>query len=101
MITREKAADVLYELINAGVLDRELTSSLEDIARGISEEQYGRHVWGSEEDDWVKLHVAYRSDLMTDELVNELQAIDQKYSFIPAPYEAENLIENGEGDEPN
>lgn len=86
MITREESTKVLYDLINSGILDSEIAKKLNDICNCIEEENCGRHIWGAD-DDFIKLHIAYRSDLITDELESELNAIADKYTFSPAPYE--------------
>lgn len=86
MISRSEAVNVLEEIIDADILNDRLQLQLENIKNCINEERYCRHIWGANE-DWIKLHVAYRSDLITDELNAELNAIADKHTFSPAPYE--------------
>lgn len=98
IITREKAFEVLSDLLDSGILDGEIEKSLQEIMFCIEQEQLGYHCWGGD-DDIYNLHVAYRVDLITDELKAELQAIHDKYSFTPAPYEAEQFKEIESEDE--
>lgn len=82
MPTREEANETLCELIDSNILSDELTEKLEGIRQCISaEESHGIFVWGAESDDWMKLFVAYREDLLTDELKKELQSIYDKYKI--------------------
>lgn len=92
-ITRTEAIRVLRRLEECGILNEELENGVADILRCIDAERDGLHIWGAE-DEWVKLYIAYREDLWTPELKAELQAINDKYSFVPAPYEAEKLEED-------
>ena len=40
----------------------------------------------------MKLHIARREDLWTDELRAECKEIDKAHTFVPAEYEAQELI---------
>ena len=82
MPTREEAIETISELIDSNILSDELTDKLEAIRQCISaEESHGIFVWGAECDDWMKLFVAYREDLWTDELKKEIQSIYEKYKI--------------------
>lgn len=85
-ITRNEAIDVLYCLINSGILDDELEAEIEEIACCIEKENEGYHLWGADA-EVGELFVARRQDQWTDELVSHLREIHDKYSFTPAPFE--------------
>ena len=51
MITREQAIDALYEVVNSGILYYELEQRLSEIATAIVYENYGIHLWGTDEDE--------------------------------------------------
>lgn len=50
-ITREEAINTLYEVINCGILDKEIEDQLVEIASCVNAERYGVHLWGAEEDE--------------------------------------------------
>lgn len=85
-ITRDDAIQALYEVINSGIIDRELTGKLEDIATCIDAEDDSIHIWGAE-DDAEELFTAYREDLLTEKLRERLFKIRNKYIFVPSLYE--------------
>lgn len=93
IITRNEASELLRELASNGSLKEEISDKLKDIAACIEEEQVGKHFWGGDEEEYAQIHTAYREDLWTDDLIAECQAIDEKYSFTPAPHEAEEIAE--------
>ena len=45
-ITREEAINTLYEVINCGILDKEIEDQLVEIASCVNAERYGVHLWG-------------------------------------------------------
>lgn len=92
-ITRSEAVSVLSALIDSGILSDEIEDALQDIMFCIEQEQLGYHCWGGE-NELVELFTSHRADLWTDELKEKVQAIHNKYSFTPAPYEAEELKAN-------
>lgn len=87
-ITRDEAIDVLQTLVNSDILEEDLEEDIEEIITCIQSEDEGYHIWGADEEA-EKLFTSYRTDLITPELEEELNAISDKYSFTPAPYEAE------------
>lgn len=87
-ITRDEAIEVLQTMVNSDILDEDLENDLEEIITCIQSEDEGYHIWGADE-EVGKLFTSYRTDLVTPELEEELNAISDKYSFTPAPYEAE------------
>ena len=93
-ITREKALETLYNLINSGVLSVEVEDDLQEIANAINNERYGLHMWGADNKEYDFLATAVRADLITDEHIAEGERILKKYSFIPSPYEKEEINEN-------
>lgn len=96
MINRDDAIEVLRNLTESDILSEEIEEKLEQIILCIEEEQDGRHIWGATSDDWTELHIAYRSDLWTDDLAMKMENICQKYSFVPAPYETGDCIVEAE-----
>lgn len=87
MISREEAVDILTMLEESEILNEEIQDKLGDISTAIEKETEGLHIWGSEEDDWTELYVAYREDHWTDELKARLEGIDKKYRYTPSPFE--------------
>lgn len=98
MITREEATDVLYKIQGSDILSEELEDQIGQIIECIEEEKIGRHIWGAEDDEFAKLHIAYREDLWTDELIKECKEIEKKITFEPAPYEKEEIARNIKGE---
>ena len=90
-IARSEAVSVLSALIDSDILSEEIEDALQDIMFCIEQEQLGYHCWGGE-NELVELFSSY--SLWTDELNERVQAIHDKYSFTPAPYEAEELKTN-------
>lgn len=85
MPIREQAVQNLYELINSGILSKEVESNLEDIAKCIEaedrENNLGISLWGAEDTDWMDLYVAKRSDLMTPEWEQHCTKVYEKYKI--------------------
>ena len=83
MPTREESVHTLYSLINSGILSEELEEQLEDIARCIESEDadnnLGVFLWGIEENDWMDLYTARRSDLITPEWEKHCHELYEKY----------------------
>ena len=92
MIDRETAIYTLHELEDSDILNDELVQKLADIRTCIEAELDGWHFWGASDDDYMKLHIARRGDLWTDELRAECEEIDKAHTFVPAEYEAQELI---------
>lgn len=74
MITRERAIDAIYEVINSGILKAKLEADLTETAEAILFENYGIHVWGAE--------------------IGEEEADFDPYVFAPADYEEEAIKAN-------
>lgn len=91
MLTREMACDLLMLLEESEILNEEITEQLSEVRLCIAAEMHGRHFWGADCDEYVKLHTAYRDELWTDELYEEVDRLDKKYTFEPAPYEDEEI----------
>ena len=89
-IARKQAISVLNEIIESGILKEYLEDALVDIVEIIKSEEHGLHLWGAS-DDAADFFVAYRTDLFTDELKAHLMELFNKYSFVPAPYEIEDI----------
>ena len=92
-ITRDKAIETLYDLINSGILSEEIECDLQEIANNIENEKYGLHLWGADNEEYAVLVTAVREDLITDEYIANGKRIWKKYSYVPSPFE-EKEIEN-------
>lgn len=84
MITRYDAIEVLTEVIDSGILNESIEGRLEDIRSCIEAELLGRHEWGVDRGKLASLYTAVRSDLITDEMINEVDRIHKKITFIPS-----------------
>lgn len=85
-ITRDKAIEAIYRVVNSGILEDELEEDLVDVANNIQLEKVGIHAWGAD-DELSQMFVAHRSDLITDEIVERDMKLQEEYSFIPCPHE--------------
>lgn len=80
-ITRSEAVEVLYSIINSGILDEELCGNIEEIANIIDHEDEDEiSLWGAE-DDAVDLFVAKREDLITPEWNKHCEDLYEKYKM--------------------
>ena len=79
-ITREQAQGTLYDLINSGILDKEIEEKLQDVVNCIDAENEGLFLWGAD-DDADELFICRRDDLYSDELAKRLGAIFDKYKI--------------------
>ena len=83
MLTRQEAVEVLYELINSGILASDLQDALEDIVICIRSEDrdkdLGIDIWGAKEEDWTDLYIAKRADLITPEWKQHCKNVYEKY----------------------
>ena len=83
MITRDEALEVLYDLINSGIIAEDLEEALEDIAKCIraedKERDLGIDIWGAEENDWIDLYILKREDLITPEWTQHCEEVYEKY----------------------
>jgi hypothetical protein len=93
-LSRQEACTVLHELASSGVLSEELEENLDEIANLISYELDGEHFWGQSYESSDKLRVAYRDDLLTDELIKEVSEQHENARFIPAKNEINDLKEH-------
>ena len=93
-LTRSEGISVLYEVINSGILDDAIEANLTELANLLQYELEGEHLWGQPYSACDKLHVAYREDLWTDELVKECQKQHDNVRFIPSPTEIPELKEH-------
>lgn len=79
LVTRVEAVDVLYEIINSGIISMELEEKLREIANIIEDEDkengLGILAWGMNAEEYGELHTVYRKDLWTDERRAKMQAI--------------------------
>lgn len=95
-ITREDAVNQLSDLIGVGILSKTIEDNLEDIIQCIECECDGYHIWGADS-DVMQLYIGYREDLWTDELKEKMQKLADEHTFIPAPYEKDDV--DGQGSE--
>ena len=94
MITREQAILTIFELVNSEILKDEVVDALEDIRICIEEEEIGRHVWGVP-DDWIaKLHTSVRTDLLTEDILDEYDNIHKGITFKPSTFETKEIRDN-------
>ncbi len=90
-LSRQESIDILRSLTSTGMLAEELESELEEIANLISYELEGEHFWGQPYESDDKLRIAYRQDLITDELYDEMTKQHEAARFTPAPNEIQEL----------
>lgn len=93
MISREDAACVLAELESNDLIADDIKEKLTDIRACIEAEAEGWHFWGASDIDYGDLHTAIRSDLWTESERKKCEALDEYYTFTPAPYEAGDVID--------
>ena len=92
-ITRDEALKVLYAIIDSGILNEELEGHLQEIANNIENEKYGLHMWGADNEEYGFLTTAVREDLRDEAYMEKGQRIWDKYSFVPSPFEEEEIDE--------
>ena len=95
-ITREEAVDLLYGLIGTGMFHDEINDALEDIAKNISAEDDGLHIWGAPAEDVVTLYTSVREDLITDAIREENDRLYALYKYEPSLFEQDMLGESEE-----
>ena len=88
-LSREEAIEKIYELINAGFLNKEMEEDLQEIANLIQYELNGEHLWGQPTVNNDKLISAYREDLLTEELMEEMNTQHLNCRFVPCKNEIE------------
>ena len=108
MISRKEAISVLYGIINGqyfeeeleGKVGKELENALTDIANCIeAEEVLGIHSWGMDDEEWVFLHTAFRTDLHDfEDNKNKQKEILERNRFTPSLAEIK-LMEQEKDDE--
>jgi len=83
MITRQEAINVLYQIMNSGIIDEELEDALQEIANCIEDENYLKiHSWGMPCNEYIKLHTSKRTDLPDyAAFIKECEEIYKRYSF--------------------
>lgn len=91
MISRSNAIDVIYDLINSGILDESIEDALNEIVTCIDYEECGMHLWNATNEDCDNLFTCKRVDKITDEYIEEQKAIVNKYRFVPAPAEKKEI----------
>lgn len=84
MISREEAIFCCYDLLNAGILSDEIEEKVQDIASCIEAELLGRHEWGVDSHELSTLYTAKRLDLVTNDDIDEYDALHRKLTFIPS-----------------
>ena len=76
MITREQAIYAIYEIINSGIIDMELENRLQDIANCIDAENYGVHLWGTEQVENYEHFIFGPSDFEEKEIMQNIKELD-------------------------
>ena len=92
-LTRKESIEVLYDVINSGILDQDLEDDLIEIASLIEFELRGEHSWGQPYESRSELDVAYRADLITSEIIREADRQHKEAMYIPCTLEMKELIE--------
>ena len=90
-ITRDKALETLYALLDSGILAEDTEEALQEIANAIENEKYGLHLWGADNKEYDYLVTAVKEEERTEEYIKEGQRIWDKYSFTPSTFEAEEI----------
>ena len=90
-LSRDEAIEILQDLAESDILKERISDNLEEIALLLRHELYGEHFWNQPYDSADKLGVAYREDLLTPELIEEIRQQHINARFIPAPNEVEEL----------
>lgn len=90
-LSREEAIEKIYELINAGFLNKTMEEDLQEIANLIQYELDGEHLWGQPRANNDKLISDYREDLLTEELIEEMNTQHMNCRFIPCKNEIEDF----------
>ena len=90
-LSREESIEKIYELINSGFLNKTMEEDLQEIANLIQYELDGEHLWGQPYEADNKLRSAYREDLLTEELMEEMNTQHMNCRFIPCKNEIEDL----------
>lgn len=93
MISREDAVCVLAELESNDLIADEIREKLSDIRNCIEAEGQGWHFWGASDIDYGDLHTSIRADLWTESERKKCEALDEYYTFTPAPYEVGDVID--------
>lgn len=94
MITRDEAVNLLYELADSTALSEEVKNKLVEIANIIDDENIGYHFWGAKTLEKGKVFATYEKSSMTPQLLDELEALSEKYSYIPSAYERDEIYRN-------
>lgn len=88
MIDRQKAVQVLYDLMNSGMLDGELEDELQDIANCIEAENSNLHLWDADDLDAAALMTNPNTEnLDYEKFMAKCDRIYKKYCFEPSRFE--------------
>ena len=88
MIDRQKAVEVLYDLMNSDMLGGELEDELQDIANCIEAEENNLHLWDADDLDVAVMMVnPDTNDPDYERLVAKCDRIYKKYCFEPSRFE--------------
>ena len=94
MITRHEAVELLCELADSTALSEEVKNKLVEIANIIDDENIGYHFWGAKTLEKGKVFATYEKSSMTPQLLDELEALSEKYSYIPSAHERDEIYRN-------
>ena len=78
VISRDEAIQVLYQVMNSGIISEDIEEELQDIANCIEGEKKGLFLWGAD-DDHIDLFTARREDLIDDAWEQHLDELWEKY----------------------
>ena len=91
MITRKKAINTLYNLINSNILSKEIENDLQDIITCIEYEQMNLHLWNADDTDVETIITSKRTDLPEFQyFIKKQKEIIQKYRYTPSKTESKN-----------
>lgn len=84
MITRERAIEVIERVVCSGVIDDETVEVLEDIASCLNMEELQKiSPWGMDDEDYIALVTAVRTDLPEfEEHMKRCEKITRKYKLV-------------------
>ena len=90
-LSRDEAIELLQDVVESDILKDEIVDGLEELIELIRYERDGEHFWNQPYEAASKLRIAYREDLLTPELVSEIEQQHVNARFTPAPNEVDDL----------
>jgi hypothetical protein len=94
LISSEDAAFLLFKIAESDILSEEYSDKLIEISDIIDDENIGYHFWGAKASERDKIFTAVEKSRITADLINELDKISEKYSYIPSAFERDEIYHN-------